>query len=312
MLYSGNPAIIPEDDYMAGPVLCSGPNKQDALSVRRIWIKTPNPDVALSKGGKPGYVAKLYLAPVGSQTGMQGGKRMSVPPRRAGETSFRDVGELSLCQLSAPIDVLSFNLPEAALARWVQNSRRVKKLQLKLQNGSSVMDPTLMAFGRAALATLEHPDHASQFFVDHLLTGLCAYLFDNFAQAPSPLNGGLAPWQERRAKELIETRIGSDLSLDELALECGLSVAHFTRAFRQSTGETPHRWLMRRRAQTAQFLLLSTDKPLAQIAVECGFVDQAHFTNQFAKITGTPPGAFRREQRGTMNRRAVRKNGAAD
>src|SRR5579863_1988581 len=106
MLYSGNPVIIPEDDYMAGPVLSSGPDKQSAFSVRRIWIKTPNPDVALSKGGKPGYVAKLYLASVGAQTGMQGGKRMSVPPRQVGETSFRDVSELSLCQLSAPIDVL--------------------------------------------------------------------------------------------------------------------------------------------------------------------------------------------------------------
>ncbi|HEX4105560.1 MAG TPA: AraC family transcriptional regulator [Rhizomicrobium sp.] len=298
MAFSRNSVVIPEDDYMGGPVLFSGPNREDGFSFWRLRIKTPNPDIALSKGGKPGYVAKVYLAPVGKQIGSHGGKSLSVPPRRAGETSIRDVGDLALCQLTNPLDLLSFNLPETALTRWSESSRQVKRFQLKLQSGLSVMDQTLMAFGRAALVTLEHPEHTAQFFVDHLMAGVCSYLFDRFAEPPSITNGGLAPWQGRRAKELIESRLGADLSLDELAFECGLSVAHFTRAFRQTVGETPHRWLMRRRVQTAQLLLLSTGKPLAQIAVECGFSDQAHFTKTFARLVGAPPGAFRREQNG--------------
>jgi AraC-like DNA-binding protein len=208
------------------------------------------------------------------------------------------VSELALCQVTNPLDLLSFNLPETAMIRWSESRRQVKRLQLKLQSGLSVMDQTLMAFGRAALVTLEHPEHTAQFFVDHLMSGVCSYLFDRFAEPSSMTNGGLAPWQGRRAKELIESRLGADLSLGELAFECGLSVAHFTRAFRQTTGETPHRWLMGRRVQTAQLLLLSTDKPLAQIAVECGFSDQAHFTKMFARLVGLPPGAFRREQNG--------------
>jgi AraC family transcriptional regulator len=290
--------IIAEDDYAGGPVHFSGPDRQNGLSFRRLRIKTPNPDIALSKGGMPGYVVKLYLAPVGKQVGSQGGKSLLVPPRRAGETVIRDVSDLALCHVTNPIDALSFNLPETALTRWVENRHQVKRLQLKLQTGLSVMDQTLMAFGRAALVTLENSEHAAQFFVDHLMAGVCSYLFDRFAEPSGKTNGGLAPWQERRAKELIESRLGAQLSLDELAFECDLSVAHFARAFRQTMGETPHRWLMRRRVQTAQLLLLSTDKPLAQIAVECGFVDQAHFTNKFARLVGVPPGAFRREQNG--------------
>ncbi|HEY5085297.1 MAG TPA: AraC family transcriptional regulator, partial [Rhizomicrobium sp.] len=250
--------IIAEDDYVGGPVLFSGPNRQDGFSFWRLRIRAPNPDIALSKGGKPGYVAKLYLAAVGKQIGSHGGKSLSVPPRRAGETSIRDVSELALCQVTNPLDVLSFNLPETALTRWAESKRQVKRLQFKLQTGLSVMDRTLMAFGRAALVTLEHSEHADQFFVDHLMAGVCSHLFDRFGEPSSLMNGGLAPWQERRAKELIESRLGADLSLTELAFECGLSIAHFTRAFRQTIGETPHRWLMRRRVEAAQLLLIST------------------------------------------------------
>jgi AraC-like DNA-binding protein len=192
-------------------------------------------------------------------------------------------------------------LPEAALARWLEDHRLAKRAQLDLKSGSSVIDNTLLAFGRAALATLEQPEKASQFFIDHILTGLCAYMFEAFAPPRKMLTGGLAPWQERRARDMIESRLGSDLSLDELACECGLSVAHFTRAFRQSVGETPHRWLMQRRVDTAQRLLISTAKPLAQIAAECGFADQAHFTNIFARLLGAPPGKFRRERNATKN-----------
>jgi AraC-like DNA-binding protein len=195
-------------------------------------------------------------------------------------------------------------LGDHRLARWAQ---------LEHRSGTSVTDSTLSAFGRAAVLALEDPEHASQFFIDHVLNGICSYLLETYcSQSKRRLMGGLAPWQERRAKDLIDFRLGSDLSLDALADDCGLSVAHFARAFKQSVGETPHRWLVRRRIDTAQRLLIHTKRPLVQIAADCGFTDQAHFTNIFRRMVGVPPGAFRRQRNAGNRRSKAAVDGIAD
>jgi AraC-like DNA-binding protein len=106
--------------------------------------------------------------------------------------------------------------------------------------------------------------------------------------------GGLAPWQERRAKEIIDANLGGDVSLAELARECGLSTSHFARAFRRTTGTAPHQWLLRRRVEKARHLLGDRKSALSEVALACGFADQSHFTRVFAKISGTSPGAWRR------------------
>jgi AraC family transcriptional regulator len=303
MQSSANPVVIAEDDYARGPVFSSGADQPSALSVRRTRISAADPEVSLSWGAHPGYVVRLYLAAADGCTIIQDKKVVPVPPRRALETSFRGVTEPCLWPVACPVDHIRFELPQRALAQWMESHQHAKRGWLDLRSGSSVMDKTLVAFGRAALAAIEEPDKTSQFFIDHILSGVCAYMFEAFSSPPKrPPSGGLAAWQERRAKGLMESRVGADLSLEELARECGLSVAHFARAFRQSVGETPHRWLMRRRIETAQRLLVETDKRLTAIAGECGFADQAHLTNVFKGLIGVPPGAFRREKNALKQR----------
>jgi AraC family transcriptional regulator len=297
MQCSANPVVVSEDDYASGPIFFSGADPWSALSVRRSRITAANPDMALSWGDKPGYVVRLYLAAAEGCTIVQDGKTVSVPPRRASETSFREVAEPCLWPMVFPVDHIRFEIPERALAQWTEDHRQAQRGRLDLRSGSSVMDSAFLAFGRAALASLEEPDRTSQFFIDHILSGVCAYMFEAFSSPPKRAGGGLAPWQERRAKGLMESRLGSDICLEELARECGLSVAHFARAFRQSVGQTPHRWLMHRRIEAAQRLLVETSKRLTEIAVECGFADQAHLTNVFKGIVGAPPGAFRRQRK---------------
>jgi AraC family transcriptional regulator len=303
MRSTDHPIIISEYDYASGAILSSGRDKNSVLSVQRTRVNVANPDVGLGFGYKPGYIVRLHIMETAVSSAInQGNKHVAVPPRRRAETSFRTVNEPCVWPVLFPIDQLRFELPEAALARWLADHRWARKTFLDLRSGSSIMDGTLLAFGRATVAVLEQPERASQFFIDHIMMGVCSYMFTTFGPARKTLTGGLAPWQEKRAKDLIESRLSSDLTLDELAYECGVSVAHFTRAFRQSVGETPHKWLMQRRIDSAQHLLILTKKPLAEIADECGFSDQAHFTNTFTRMVGTPPGAFRRE-RNTVKKR---------
>jgi len=72
-----------------------------------------------------------------------------------------------------------------------------------------------------------------------------------------------------------------------------LSRGHFIRAFQQSVGETPHRWLTTQKIEKARRLLRETGQPLTEIALACGFCDQAHFTRTFSRVSGTTPGAWR-------------------
>jgi AraC family transcriptional regulator len=111
------------------------------------------------------------------------------------------------------------------------------------------------------------------------------------------VRGGLAPWQVRRAKEMLMARLDGEITLEELADECELSRSHFARAFRKTTGRPPHRWLVEQRIERAKDMLLKSDLPLAEIALLCGFSDQSHLSKVFAGALGAPPGEWRRFRR---------------
>ncbi len=80
----------------------------------------------------------------------------------------------------------------------------------------------------------------------------------------------------------------------EAAQQCGLSVSHFARAFKETTGLPPHRWLIRRRVEVAEALLRNSRMSLTEVALTCGFADQSHFTRVFSRVVGISPGAWRR------------------
>jgi len=105
---------------------------------------------------------------------------------------------------------------------------------------------------------------------------------------------GLAPWQIRRVKDHIEAHLHATVRAGELAVISRLSVSYFGTAFRRSFGESPRAYLMRRRVEHAQEMMLMTDQPLSQIALACGFADQAHLSRRFRQSTGTSPSAWRR------------------
>ena len=97
-----------------------------------------------------------------------------------------------------------------------------------------------------------------------------------------------------RVKDFVESSLDQDLTLEALAREAGYSRAHFLRMFRESTGTTPHQYVMERRIAHAEELLLTNELGVAEIAVACGFSSQAHLTLAFKKQTGVTPAEYRR------------------
>jgi len=104
----------------------------------------------------------------------------------------------------------------------------------------------------------------------------------------------LAPTLIRRILLYIDANLENRIRNSDLAAVACLSVFYFNGVFRTSVGHSPHDYVIRRRVERAQSLMLSTDKTLAEIAAECGLTDQPHFTRLFRRLVGESPAAWRR------------------
>lgn len=114
---------------------------------------------------------------------------------------------------------------------------------------------------------------------------------------PTLVRGGLAPWQERRAKDLLRSNLDGQKTMGEIAGECRISRQHFTRAFGISTGLPPLKWLNSLRIETARQLLCKSNLTVLEIAIECGFADGPHFARIFHQFMGLAPGKWRKQTR---------------
>jgi AraC family transcriptional regulator len=112
------------------------------------------------------------------------------------------------------------------------------------------------------------------------------------------LRGGLSPWQIRKVSSYIEANLDRSIKNEELAALVRLNTSHFGRAFRTSFGEPPHEYVIRRRVERAQGLMLSTGAPLSAIALDCGLADQSHLTRLFRRMVGQSPREWRRSRLG--------------
>jgi AraC-like DNA-binding protein len=216
----------------------------------------------------------------------------------AGITALYDLARDPIAELHCPTACLSFYLPRSALDEIADDvgERRVRALQFR--HGHAYDDPVMRSLSQALLSALAKPDQVNTLFVDHVGLAFRAHVasaYGGMQVARLHARGGLAPWQERRAKDLLSGKLNGEMQLAELARECGLSASHFTRAFRQSFGMAPHQWLLTRRVDRAKKQLLNWDTSLAAIAIECGFADQSHFTRVFSKQIGATPGQWRRQ-----------------
>jgi AraC family transcriptional regulator len=121
-------------------------------------------------------------------------------------------------------------------------------------------------------------------------------VIDRLKQFVRLKKGGLARSQGLRVVAHIELHLSSRLSNDELSQLAGLSIFHFGRAFRNTFGESPHSYVIRRRIELAQRLMVNSNLSLSQIAADCGMADQAHFCKLFRRFVGVTPNAWRRDQ----------------
>lgn len=131
---------------------------------------------------------------------------------------------------------------------------------------------------------------------DGLATAITTRLFAKPSGSGRNLKG-LAPWQLRRVLDYMKASLPQRVELAHLAALVDLSQAHFSRAFKVSTGLAPYRWQLDFRIRRAQELLINTSASLDQVAEATGFADAVHFGRMFRKYIGVTPAVWRCEHK---------------
>lgn len=132
--------------------------------------------------------------------------------------------------------------------------------------------------------------------LSHASRQLCQHLLDRYKQPVSRPRQRvvLAPWQERKAKAILERCLYSKLFIADVAEQCAMSRSHFSRVFKQTTGMSPQEWALDLRIRRAKEFLATGLLPISQISLECGFTDQSHFSRMFSKLVGATPKRWQR------------------
>jgi len=203
-------------------------------------------------------------------------------------TTWKVGRELSFASIHFPLSrIEGLTDDDEQSRRWIE--------ELRFRFG--IHDPLIAAAATALAREVREPGEHASLFADQLADTILLHVLrtrsDGDAGQHREARGGLSSRAVRIVVEKIESTLSSGTTLGELAREVGLSRAHFARAFKTSMGVAPHSFMTRRRIERAKELLLQGDQPLADIALAVGFSSQAHFTDQFRRMTGSTPLRFR-------------------
>jgi AraC family transcriptional regulator len=244
-----------------------------------------------------GFLVALHLRDFPNREYWEEGRLTSVCDLRAGESCLYDLKRAPRSLLDRPFHSLNFYLPRAALDAIADEVSAPRIRDLTYKPGVAVNDVTISGLGNLLLPALSHPDEVTPLFVDHVLLAVGVHIAQTYGGVrpiTRLVRGGLAPWQERRAMDVLRANIKSGVTLREVARECGLSVGYFSHAFRRTLGVAPHKWLTEQRVVLSKEKLRDDRLSLSDVASECGFSDQSHLTRIFRQAVGVSPGAWRR------------------
>nr|WP_247327656.1 AraC family transcriptional regulator [Bradyrhizobium sp. 141] len=222
------------------------------------------------------------------------GRSVAIGTFRPGVLIIIPEGSSSRWDIPKPVDVVQLYLPDAILKR-IADEAQVGPADLLERTAHP--DPITSRLILSAADTLQGNGALDALFRHQLTDLLATRLLAAHTGSPTtfePTMGGLSPKILLRAIERLRSDSDADVSLDALASDAGLSRFHFCRAFKESTGLSPHAWLRQHRLEQAMKMLRDGDDPVVSIAAALGYASQTAFAAAFRKLTGETPSDWRR------------------
>lgn len=282
------------------PALTARTIDKAPVAITRVWLDWPAHGPTSPIPPEDAYMIVLQTGQPSRRELWLDGRPVRTEPLNPGEVALHDLRRQPTFKMYTPIDSVNFYIPRHSLDACADDAEAPRIEDLVFTPGIGVSDRILAAMGAAILPVFEDRDQVNQLFIDHFTSAVVVHIaraFGGMHVKQGPPRGALAPWHERRVKELLDANLAGDLTLSMLAGACDLSTRHFTRAFRQSVGLSPHQWLLQRRVDKARELLRDPRLSLAEVAIACGFANQSHFTRVFTRLASITPGRWRRVYR---------------
>jgi AraC family transcriptional regulator len=223
------------------------------------------------------------------------GKSIAIGTARSGVVTIIPAGSSARWDIPGPVDVIQLYLPHATLERVAREANAPAPGDLVERTGH--LDPVTFELLMTATDVLQGNTVLDALFRQQLADLAATRILTEHVGVPTtpePIMGGLSPHALRRAIQRLRSESDADVSLAALASDAGLSRFHFCRAFRESTGLSPHAWLRQNRLEQAMNMLRGTDAAIATVAAELGYASQTAFTAAFRKLTGETPSDWRR------------------
>jgi len=191
------------------------------------------------------------------------------------------------------IEALMFNLKAELLTRNAAELLGVEQVQFIPQ--VKLYDPLILQIALALHADLQSNKPGGRLYAEAMTHTLAVHLLRNYSShSHKSIDdvGGLSPTKLKLVTDYINDYLDQSLGLEELATIAQLSPYHFSRSFKQSTGLTPHQYVIRQRVERAKILLKDKDIAILDVALICGFTHQSHLNRHFKRLTGTTPKKF--------------------
>jgi AraC family transcriptional regulator len=181
----------------------------------------------------------------------------------------------------------------------------LRSSRFEIVSAVCAVDPVFLAMGSVLRREFLSDGFTDPFFIEAVGTVIAGQIVRRWSSEPRQLSmkGRLSSAQIRKALDAIDEWMSSGIRISALAGELGMGTHQFTRLFRQTMGQSPYRFAMLRRIELARGLLEETALPLAEIALELGFVSQSHFTSAFNREVKTTPAAYRSSFQNASRRR---------
>jgi len=197
------------------------------------------------------------------------------------------------CVRGRPAPQWILDLDQTIFGQRVQETARGGRAELRPQ--LNLTDPQIASLCRLLQADLEAGCRSGPLYGELVGAALAVQLVRHCSatELEGVSRGGLSPARLRRVFEYIEANLDVNMRLNMLAEQVGVSAFHFSRLFKQSTGSSPHQYLLRRRLDRAKTLLRQPQISLAEVSASTGFADQSHFTKVFRQFVGVTPSEFR-------------------
>jgi AraC family transcriptional regulator len=226
------------------------------------------------------------------------GRSVAIGTFRPGVVIIIPEGSSSRWDIPKPVDVVQLYLPQTMLQRVAREAETATSTDLLERTAHP--DPITSRLILTAADALEGNGALDTLFRHQLMDLLATRVLAAHSGSPTafqPTMGGLSPKVLLRAIERLRSDSDSDVSLAALASEAGLSRFHFCRAFKESTGLSPHAWLRQYRLEQAMNMLRDTEASVVSVAAALGYSSQTAFAAAFKKLTGETPSDWRRRVR---------------